>query len=78
MTSTNILRIIRIWKKDKYIGIMLNTAECVYFHNFANTIYTETTGETNKAVFNDFKNDIVKHNWDVEKLILIWVNTGKK
>jgi len=71
------LKIVKIWFNEnngaKYIAVMLNNAECVYFHKFGETIYTEVPEGIQKKTFTEFKNDIVKFEWNVEKLILNWV-----
>jgi hypothetical protein len=70
----NQVRIIKIWKEDTYIGIMLNNASCVYFHKFGKTIYTEVPEGFRKNTFKEFKEDIIKQDWDIEKLKLNWIN----
>lgn len=68
------IKIMKIWKTDKYIGIMLDSADCVYFHSFARTIITLVPEGLKKETFNEFKKDIVKCDWDVQKLELNWIN----
>ncbi len=71
--NVNVLKIIKIDLYKKGIRIMLDNAECVYFHPFGKTIITEVCDDIKKETFSEFKKDIVSTNWDVEKLKLKWI-----
>lgn len=72
--TTNILRIVKIWKNENYIAVMLDSAECVYFYKFGKTIYTELLTENlQKKTFAEFKKDIIKFDWDLKKLEENWI-----
>jgi len=69
------VKIIKMWNivNVKGIGIMLNTAQCVYFYSFGKTIYTETEESLQKKTFSEFKKDILSNDWNIEKLKQIWM-----
>lgn len=73
----NVLKIKKIDSIKNGIRIMLDTAQCVYFYKFGKTIYTELEDNLQKKTFKDFKQDILKTNWDVEKLKKNWIENGK-
>ncbi|AHK11395.1 hypothetical protein F132_49 [Flavobacterium sp. phage 1/32] len=71
----NILRILKIWKGEKYIAIMLDSAQCIYFHKFGKTIYTELQAENlKKKTFEEFKKDIINFDWDLVRLEEKWLD----
>ena len=55
------------------IHILLNDGEGALFTKFGKTIYTETSDNVKKKTLSEFKKDIVKYKWDVEKLKEIWI-----
>lgn len=55
------------------ISIILNDGESALFTKFAKTIYTETSDNVKKKTLSEFKKDIVKYKWDVEKLKEVWI-----
>lgn len=55
------------------ISIVLNDGESALFTKFGKTIYTEVSENVKKKTLSEFKKDIVKYNWNVEKLKEVWI-----
>lgn len=55
------------------ISIVLNNGESALFTKFGKTIYTQTSPGVLKKTLSEFKKDIVKFDWDVEKLRTLWI-----
>jgi len=55
------------------ISIILNDGESAFFTKFGKTIYTEVSENVKKKTLSEFKKDIVKYKWDVEKLKEVWI-----
>jgi len=55
------------------ISVIFNDGESALFTKFGKTIFTEVSENVKKKTLSEFKKDIVKYNWDVEKLKKIWI-----
>ena len=55
------------------ISIILNDGESALFTKFGKTTYTEVSENVKKKTLSEFKKDIVKYKWDIEKLKEIWI-----
>ena len=55
------------------ISIIFNDGESVVLTKFGKTIYTQTSPGVLKTTLSEFKKDIVKFDWDVEKLRALWI-----
>lgn len=75
----NELKILRmniesIEKVNSAIFVRLTNGEYASFHKFGDTIYSTVSEGVHKSSFEEFKKDIVKYNWDVEKLRELYVH----
>ena len=55
------------------ISIIFNDGESAVFYPFSKTIYTQTSPGVLKKTLSEFKNDIKKFNWDINKLQELWL-----
>lgn len=70
----SIRRIVEISNNGKSILIKLDDGEFAEFYRFGKEIYTTTSTCLSKRDLMEFKKDIKKFNWEVDKLKQIWVN----
>ena len=54
-------------------SIIFNDGESAVFYPFSKTIYTQTSPGVLKKTLSEFKNDIKKFNWDINKLQELWL-----
>ena len=55
------------------ISVIFNDGESALFTKFGKTIFTEVSENVKKKTLSEFKKDIVKYKWDVEKLKEVWI-----
>ena len=55
------------------ISIIFNDGESAVLTKFGKTIYTQTSPGVLKKTLSEFKKDIVKFDWNVEKLRVLWI-----
>lgn len=67
------MKINSIEKVESALFVKLDNGETASFHQFGGTIYSTTSEGLEKKDFEEFKKDIVKYDWNVEKLEEIWV-----
>lgn len=63
-----------ITKEDNCIRIVLDNKEQATFYPFAkNQVYSVVSEKLNKKTVFEFKQDIIKYNWQVDKLKENWL-----
>ncbi len=67
------MKITEINKKDNAITIVLDNKETAIFYPFCKSIFTTTSENLLKKDLAEFKRDIVKCGWDIEKLKTNWI-----
>lgn len=55
------------------VSIIFNDGESAIFYPFSKTIYTQTSPGVLKKTLVNFKNDIKKYDWDINKLQELWI-----
>ena len=55
------------------ISVIFNDGESAVLTKFGKTIYTQTSPGVLKKPLSEFKKDIVKFDWNVEKLRALWI-----
>ena len=55
------------------ISVIFNDGESAVLTKFGKTIYTQTSPGILKKTLSEFKKDIVKFDWNVEKLRALWI-----
>lgn len=58
---------------DKIIKVVFSDDEFAVFSSFAKSIYTQTSPGVLKKTLVNFKSDIKKYNWDINKLQELWI-----
>ena len=67
------MKVVSIIESEDSILVTLDNGEYARFYKFGGAIYSSVSDGINKSYFGEFKKDIAKTDWDVEKLKEIWI-----
>ena len=71
-------KITAITKIGDSISIIFNDGESAVFYPFAKTIYTQTSPGVLKKTLSEFKKDVIKTGWDIDKLRKLYINAKER